>query len=173
MKLNLEPLRNLDPSIFIAPNATVFGDVQIGREATIWFGAVIRGDTDTIKIGTQTNIQDLCVLHADPTFPCTIGDRVTVGHAAVIHGATIENDVLVGMRAVVLNGATIGTGSVIAAGTLIPENMVVPPNSLVMGVPGKVRGQTSEVHQAMITRGAKHYAEAGRQYLAAQTTQTK
>ena len=167
MKLNLDPLGKLDPSIFIADNATVFGDVRIGREATIWFGAVVRGDTDRIEIGEHSNVQDQCVLHADPGFPCKVGNRVTIGHSAIVHGATVEDDVLIGMRVVVLNGAVIGTGSVIAAGTVVPENMIVPPGSLVMGVPGKVRGQTNEKHQAMIVRGAQHYAEAGRQYLAA------
>ncbi len=162
--MNLDPFTPDDESIFIAPNATVFGNVRMGAESSIWYGAVVRGDVEHIHIGSQTNIQDLCVLHADPGYPCVIGDRVTIGHAAIIHGATLEEDVLIGMRAVVLNGAVVGSGSVIAAGCVVTEGTLIPPRSLVMGMPGKVRGETNEIHAGMIARGAKHYSDAAKYY---------
>jgi carbonic anhydrase/acetyltransferase-like protein (isoleucine patch superfamily) len=149
---------------YIVDNATVLGDVRIGEHASIWFGAVIRGDTESIRIGDETNVQDLCVVHADPGYPCQLGARVTVGHAAIVHGATVEDEVLIGMRAVVLNGAKIGAGSIIAAGCVVPEGMIVPPHSLVMGMPGKVKRETNEKVRARIARAAAHYVELARQY---------
>jgi carbonic anhydrase/acetyltransferase-like protein (isoleucine patch superfamily) len=128
------------------------------------FGAVIRGDCEPVRIGAQTNIQDLCCLHGDPGFPCQIGDRVTVGHAAIVHGATIENECLIGIRATILNGAVIGTGSIIAAGALIPEGKVIPPHSLVMGIPGKVARIVTESDRKLIDRGWKHYCDMSKLY---------
>ncbi len=154
----------VEATAFIAHNATVLGDVRVGTDASIWFGCVIRGDTEGVRIGAQTNIQDLSVLHADPGCPCILGARVTVGHAAVVHGATVEDDVMIGMRAVVLNGATIGTGSVIAAGCVVPEGLTVPPRSLLMGVPGKVKCETSAAMQARILQAAQHYVDLVREY---------
>jgi carbonic anhydrase/acetyltransferase-like protein (isoleucine patch superfamily) len=155
-----------DPSAFIAPGAIVIGNVTLGAGASVWFNSVARGDADAIVIGPSTNIQDLSMLHADPGYPCLIGQRVTVGHAALIHGATIEDDVLIGMRAIIMNGAVIGRGSVVAAGTLVPEGMIVPPGSVVMGMPGKVRGPCGEKHQAMIARGWAHYQQLAQKYAA-------
>lgn len=155
-------------SAFIAPTATVIGDATIGERSTVLFGAVIRGDSESICIGNQTNVQDQCVLHADPGFPCILGDRVSIGHAAVIHGATIEDDVLIGIRAVVLNGATIGQGSLIAAGSVVTEGTIIPPGSFVAGTPAKVKGPASERHRAMIAHAAKHYAQASQDYLASE-----
>lgn len=152
--------------VFIAPNATVLGDVTIGVESSVWFGSVIRGDTEAIRIGEQTNVQDLCVLHADPGFPCTLGDRVTLGHAAIVHGATVEDDVLIGMRAVIMNGARIGSGSIIAVGAVVTEGLEIPPGSVVTGMPGKVRAATTERHAEMIRRGADHYVESARRFMA-------
>ena len=152
--------------VFIAPNATVLGDVSIGQDSSVWFGSVIRGDTEAIRIGCQTNVQDLCVLHADPGFPCTLGDRVTLGHAAIVHGASVEDEVLIGMRAVVMNGAKIGSGSIIAVGAVVTEGVEIPPGSIVTGMPGKVRGKTGERHAAMIRRGAEHYIESARRFMA-------
>ncbi len=154
-------------STFLADNATVIGDVTIGEECTILFNAVIRGDTESIRIGAQTNVQDHCVLHADPGVPCTVGDRVTIGHGAIVHGATVEDDVMIGMRAVILNGAVIGTGSLVAAGAVVTESMKVPPGSIVTGMPAVVRGPVGERHVEMIRRGARHYVQAGKDYLAA------
>lgn len=151
-------------SVFIADNATVLGDVTIGSESTVLFGAVIRGDTESIRIGEQTNVQDQCVLHADPGVPCTIGDRVTIGHGAIVHGATVEDDVLIGMRAVILNGAVVGAGSIIAAGSVVTAGMTVPPGSVVTGMPATVRGPVSDRHQEMIRHAADHYVRAGKAY---------
>jgi carbonic anhydrase/acetyltransferase-like protein (isoleucine patch superfamily) len=151
---------------FIAPNATVRGDVAIGEKSTILFGAVIRGDIERIEIGDCTNIQDLACLHADPGYPCRIGDRVTVGHGAIVHGATVESDCLIGIRATILNGAVIGRGSIVAAGALVTEGKVIPPNSLVMGIPAKIVRESGEREHAMIERGWQHYVEKGQQYMA-------
>ncbi len=153
---------------FIAKNATLRGKISIGSQSCVLFGAVIRGDCVGVTIGNQSNIQDLCCLHGDPGYPCAIGDRVTVGHGAIVHGATVENDCLIGIRAVVLNGAVIGTGSIIAAGALVPEGKVIPPNSLVMGVPGKVVRETNAVDAEMIQQGWKHYVETSQQYKASE-----
>lgn len=151
---------------FIAPNATVRGQVHIGRQSTVLFGAVLRGDVESIEIGDCTNIQDLVCLHADPGFPCRIGDRVTVGHGAIVHGATVESDCLIGIRATILNGAVIGRGSIIAAGALVTEGKIIPPNSLVMGMPAKVVREAGEREHNMIERGWQHYVEKGRAYRA-------
>ncbi|MCA9126828.1 MAG: gamma carbonic anhydrase family protein [Planctomycetales bacterium] len=153
------------PSSWLAPTATILGDVRIGDLSSIWFGAVIRGDVARIQIGCRTNIQDLCCLHADEGVPCTIGDGVTVGHGAIIHGATIESDVLIGMRATVLNGARVGTNSIVAAGALVPEGKVIPPNSLVMGTPAKVVRQLTADDTQRILKGAEHYVAASRAYM--------
>jgi carbonic anhydrase/acetyltransferase-like protein (isoleucine patch superfamily) len=128
----------IHPSAFIASTASVMGNVTLGAEASVWYGAVLRGDLEAIEIGDQTNIQDLTMVHADPGIPCRIGRRVGVGHRAILHGCTIEDECLVGMGSIILNGARIGTGSVIAAGALVPEQMEVPSGSLVMGVPGRI-----------------------------------
>ncbi|MEQ1826681.1 MAG: gamma carbonic anhydrase family protein [Pirellula sp.] len=164
MRTKFEP-DLIDPTAFVAANATVRGQVHIGPEACVLFGAVIRGDIEPIRIGAQSNIQDLCCLHADHGLPCTIGQRVTVGHGAIVHGATVEDECLIGLRAVILNGAVIGSGSIIAAGALVPEGKVIPPNSLVMGIPGKVVRATSEHDLAMIQHGWKHYVETSRCYM--------
>jgi carbonic anhydrase/acetyltransferase-like protein (isoleucine patch superfamily) len=154
---------------FIAKNATLRGEITIGSQSCVLFNAVIRGDCVEVKIGAQTNIQDLCCLHGDPGFPCTIGDRVTVGHGAIIHGATVEDDCLIGIRAFILNGALIATGSIIAAGALVPEGKVIPPNSLVMGVPGKVVRETNAIDAEMIQHGWKHYVETSQNYKATES----
>lgn len=165
MKLNTEfRADQVADNAFLAPSATVFGDVTIGSESSVLFGAVIRGDTESIRIGSQTNVQDLCVLHADPGFPCRIGDRVTLGHGAVVHGATVEDDVLIGIRSVVLNGAIIGAGSLIAAGAIVTGGTTIPPGSVVTGAPGVVRGPVKERHTEMIRHAAQHYVRAGKVY---------
>lgn len=158
----------IDPSAFIAPGAIVRGNVTIGPQSSVWFGSVIRGDVERIEIGGQTNVQDLCVLHADEDVPCTIGSRVTLGHAAIVHGATIADEVMIGIRATVLNGATIGAGSIVAAGAVVTEGADVPPNSLVMGVPGKVKGEVSAAQRRRILLAAEHYVAAAAEYAAAE-----
>ncbi len=154
----------VDPTAFVAANATVVGDVTIGAESSVWFGAVLRGDVETIRIGRATNIQDLCVLHADVGFPCTLGDRVTVGHGAIVHGAVVGDDVMIGMRAVVMNGAQIGAGSIVAVGAVVTEGTKIPPGSVVMGVPGKVKRQVEPRDLERIRHAAEHYSEASRTY---------
>lgn len=124
---------------FIAPNATISGNVTLGKHASVWFGAVIRAEREPIVIGDDTNIQDNVTVHIDVNYPTHIGKRVTIGHNALVHGCTIEDDVLVGMGATILNGAHIGKGALVAAGALVLEGMEVPPNSLVAGVPAKVK----------------------------------
>jgi len=154
----------IDPTAFVAPGAVVLGDVTIGAEASVWFSAVIRGDTAAIRIGRQTNVQDGCILHADAGFPCTLGDRVTLGHGAIVHGATVEDDCLIGMRAVVMNGAKIGHGSIVAVGSVVTEGTEIPPGSVVMGQPAKVRREVTERDRERIRHAAEHYVAAGRVY---------
>ena len=155
-------------SAFIAPNATIVGNVTIADECAILFGAVVRGDTAAIRIGQRSNVQDICCLHADPGFPCMIGAGVTLGHRAVVHGATLEDNVLIGIGAIVLNGARIGEWSIIAAGALVPEGKQIPPRSLVMGVPGKVVRETTASDFEMIRHAADHYVEVGKTYRVAE-----
>lgn len=154
----------VDPTAYIARGAIVLGDVTIGAQSSIWFNAVVRGDTEAIRIGSQTNVQDLCVLHADAGFPCVLGDRVTVGHSAVVHGATVEDECMIGMSAVVMNGAKIGKGSLIAVGAVVTEGTVVPPGSLVMGVPGKVCREVTEANRERIVHAALHYVEQAKKF---------
>ena len=158
----------IDQSAYIAPGAVILGDVTIGAESSVWFGAVIRGDAAPIRIGRQTNVQDGCILHADPGFPCTLGDRVTLGHGAIAHGATIEDDCLIGMRAVVMNGAKIGRGSIVAVGSVVTEGTAVPPGSVVIGQPAKVKRETTESDRERIRHAAEHYVAAAEAYRAQQ-----
>ncbi|HLS78237.1 MAG TPA: gamma carbonic anhydrase family protein [Nocardia sp.] len=147
----------IDEGAWLAPNATVIGRVRLAAEVSIWYSAVLRGDLEQITVGARTNIQDGCVLHADPGFPLTIGSGVSVGHNAILHGCTIGDDVLVGMGATVLNGAVIGEGSLIAANALVPEGAQIPPGSLVAGVPGKVRRELDEAAKDGIRLNAAVY----------------
>ncbi len=154
----------VDPTAFIAPGAQVIGDVTIGAESSVWFNAVLRGDVESIRVGRQTNIQDLCVLHGDRGYPCILGDRVTLGHSAIVHGATIEDDVLIGMRAVVMNGARVGTGSIVGVGAVVTEGQQIPPGSIVMGVPGRVKRSAEPRDLQRIQYAAKLYLDAARRY---------
>jgi len=157
---------------WIAPGAIVAGDVSLGVRSSVWFGAVLRGDSEAITIGADTNLQDQVVLHADPGFPCRIGARVTVGHGAVIHGASVEEDSLVGIRATILNGAVVGAGSVVGAGALIPEGKVFPPRSLIVGIPARRVREVEVADGERIARGWQHYvalAAAYAQLFAGQT----
>lgn len=130
---------DIDKAAYIAENATISGDVTLGENSSVWFNAVMRAEVAPITIGVLSNVQDHVMLHADYDCPVTIGERVSIGHSAIVHGATIEDRVIVGMGAIVMNGAVIGEGSIIAAGALVKEGMVVPPYSLVAGVPGVVK----------------------------------
>jgi carbonic anhydrase/acetyltransferase-like protein (isoleucine patch superfamily) len=131
-------------SAFVAPSADVIGDVELGEESSVWYQCVLRGDIAPIRVGRETNIQDLTMVHVDPGTPCLIGDRVGVGHRAIIHACRIEDECLIGMGAVVLSGAVIGRGSLVAAGAVVTEGMEVPPDSLVVGLPGRVIRRVDE-----------------------------
>lgn len=149
----------VDPSAWIAPGAVLVGDVTLGPEASVWYTAVLRGDGDSITVGARSNVQDGCVFHADPGFPLVLGDGVSVGHRAVLHGCTVEDDVLVGMGAIVMNGARIGTGSVVGAGAVVSAGVQVPPRSLVLGLPAKVRREVTDDEHEGILRNATGYVE--------------
>jgi carbonic anhydrase/acetyltransferase-like protein (isoleucine patch superfamily) len=154
----------LAPDVWVAPSGVVIGQVSIGAGSSVWFGAVVRGDGEAIRIGEDSNLQDGVVVHADPGIPVAVGNRVSVGHRAVLHGCTVGDDVLVGMGAVLLNGAHVGAGSLVAAGAVVPEGAVVPSGSLVAGVPGRVRRELSEEERAGIRRNAENYVRRARQY---------
>ncbi len=153
------------PSAYVDPGATVIGDVTIGERSSVWPSASIRGDISPIRIGDETNIQDGCVLHSDEGIPLTIGDRVTAGHAVVLHGCTIEDDVVIGIGAIILNHARIGSGAVVAAGALAPEGMEIPPGMLAMGMPAKLRRPVTEEERERFREGVRHYAERAAEYL--------
>jgi carbonic anhydrase/acetyltransferase-like protein (isoleucine patch superfamily) len=149
----------VNPSAWVAPNATLVGRVDIEEQSSIWYSAVLRGDDGSITVGSRTNIQDGCVLHADAAPPLVIGDGVTVGHRAILHGCTIEADVLVGMGAVVMDGAVIGRGSIVGAGAVVAKGTNVPPGSLVIGLPARVRRPLSRDELAANVIAAEHYVE--------------
>lgn len=151
-------------SAYIDPSAQVIGQVAIGERSSIWPCAVIRGDVGLIRIGDESNIQDNSTLHSDDGFPLTIGNRVTVGHQVMLHGCTVEDECLIGIGAIILNGARIGKGSVIAAAALIPEGMDVPSGSLVMGVPGKVKREVTAEEQLRFAENLQHYVEKAELY---------
>lgn len=149
----------VDPTAWVAPNATIIGDATIDAHASIFYGAVIRADRDHIRVGAGSNIQDNAVLHTDSGLPLTIGSRVSVGHGAIVHGCTIGDDCLIGMGATIMNGAVIGAGSLIAAGALVLEYTSVPPGSLVMGSPAKALRSLTPDEQVGLIENARHYAE--------------
>lgn len=157
----------IDPDAWIAPTATVVGRATIAADACVFYGAVVRADTTTVTIGRRTNLQDNVVVHADPGHPALLGDDVTVGHGAVLHGCTVEDTVLIGMGAIVMNGAVIGTGSLVAAGALVLEDLIVPPRSLVAGSPAKVRRELTDTEVAAITESAVRYAAVAVRHRAA------
>lgn len=156
-------------SAYVDPSAQVIGEVTIGERSSVWPNASLRGDTGPIRVGSETSIQDNCVLHMDTGFPLTVGDRVTVGHSVTLHGCTIEDDTLIGIGSTILNGARIGKGSVVAAGSLVPEGIEVPPSTLVMGVPAKPRRAVTPEEQARFGEGVAHYVEKARLYREQQT----
>lgn len=147
----------VDPTAFVAGTAVVVGEVRLGAGVSVWYQAVLRGDTESIVVGAGSNLQDNTTVHADPGFPAVIGARVSVGHNAVLHGCTVEDDVLVGMGATVLNGARIGTGSLVAAGAVVPQGVQVPPGSLVAGVPARVRRVLGPDERAGLRANAERY----------------
>lgn len=144
---------------FIHPLAFVAGDVTIGARVSIWPHVSIRGDSDAISIGEDSNVQDGCVIHCDDGVPCHIGRRVGIGHRAIVHGAVVEDDVLIAMGAVLLNNVRVGSGSIIGAGAVVREGFVVPPNSLVLGVPGRIVRETTAEERSRIARTVSSYLE--------------
>jgi carbonic anhydrase/acetyltransferase-like protein (isoleucine patch superfamily) len=156
----------LGPDAWIAPNATVIGDVRLGDKASIWWNAVVRGDTATINIGANSNIQDGSVLHVDDGVPLTVGANVTVGHMVMLHGCTIGEESLIGIKSVILNKAVIGRHCIIGANSLIPEGKEIPERSLVMGSPGKIVRQLSDEEVARLLLAAQGYVENARRYRA-------
>lgn len=162
---NIDDHLRIDPTAFVHRRAYVGGTVMIGPDSSIWPMAVLRGDEGTITIGARCNVQDGCVIHADPDFPVVLGDDCTLGHGAIVHGAILEDRVLVGMGATVLNGAHIGAGSIVAAGALVPEGKQIPPGSIVFGVPGKIRPLRPDQAERL-RLPAEHYVELKRLYQA-------
>ena len=147
----------IDERAFIAPNATVVGAVRVEAEASVWFGCVLRGDNEPITIGARTNVQDLTIVHTDEGIPCRLGSDVTVGHRAVLHGATIEDGALIGIGAIVLNGATVGKEALIGAGAVVTEGQVIPPRHLALGVPAKVVRDLTDEEVDHLRAAAAHY----------------
>lgn len=148
------------PTAYVDPSSVVIGDVVIGEDSSIWPMVVVRGDVNYVRIGARTNIQDGCILHVmKDEYPLLLGDDITVGHSATLHGCTVESRCLIGMRATLLNGVVIGEGSIVAAGTLLLERTVIPPRSLVVGSPGKVKRALTAIDQATIDRYAQRYVE--------------
>lgn len=155
---------DISKSSFIAPNASVIGNVVLSAHASVWFNVVIRADLAQVKIGKNSNIQDGCILHVDEGFPITIAQNVTIGHKAMLHGCSIDEGSLIGINAVVLNGAKIGKNCLVGANALVTENMVIPDGSLVLGSPAKVIKQLDEKTKVMIVEGAAHYVHSSHQY---------
>ena len=161
-----EPIKRGKDS-FIADSATVIGNVELGDETSVWFGAVIRGDRDAIRIGKRSNVQDNAVIHVDPGFPTHIGDECIIGHCAIVHGATLGNNVLVGMNATILNGAKVGNFCVIGANALVASGMEIPDYSIVKGIPARVKGELDEAGKQKVRQNAQTYVELSKEYLKA------
>jgi carbonic anhydrase/acetyltransferase-like protein (isoleucine patch superfamily) len=153
-------------SCYIDLSAQVIGDVTLGEDSSVWMNAVLRGDVNTIRVGAKSNVQDCAVLHGQRYLhPVIVGDWVTIGHNATVHGCVVEDEVLIGIGAVILNGCRIGTGSIIAAGAVVPEGTVVPPRTLWSGVPAKMRREVGEKDHAMILEYAQNYLDFMEFYL--------
>lgn len=159
-----EQAPQIAPDAYVAEGARVIGDVVLEAKTSVWFNAVLRGDTERITVGEGSNIQDGAVAHADPGFACTIGRNCVIGHGAIIHGCEIGDDCLIGMGATVLNGAKLGDGCVVAAGALVPQGKEFPPRSLLMGVPASVKREVSDELLTSTRSGAEHYQERAQHY---------
>jgi carbonic anhydrase/acetyltransferase-like protein (isoleucine patch superfamily) len=160
----------VDPEAWIAPGVVLVGNATIAARASVWYGTVLRADMDSITLGARSNIQDGCVVHTDFGFPTVVGEGVSVGHRAVLHGCTIGDNVLVGMGAIVLNGARVGEGSLIAAGAVVLEGAEIPPGSLVAGVPGKVRRELTPEERDRVRVNAEHYLDLAARHASAQSS---
>ncbi|HIG10573.1 MAG: gamma carbonic anhydrase family protein [bacterium] len=157
-------MQSVEGGAWVAQGATVTGDVSFGKDANIWFGCVLRGDDAPIEIGAGTNIQDLTMVHCDPGVPNIIGERVTVGHGCVLHGAEVGDGCLIGMGAILLAGSNIGAGSIIGAGAVVTEGAQIPPRSLVLGLPGRVVREVTDDELTSIQESAQGYIENARLY---------
>jgi len=158
----------IDDAAWIAPNASLIGRVRIAADANVWFGAVLRGDIDEIVLGARSNLQDNAVIHTEAGSPTIIGEDVSIGHGAVVHGCVVEDGCLIGMNATILNGAVIGANSLVAAGALVLEGTVIPPRSLVAGVPGKVRRELTDEEVAGLYGNSARYVPRAKLYAAAE-----
>ena len=155
----------MDPAAWVAPSAVVIGDVEIGSESSLWYGSVVRGDVHEIRIGARTNLQDLCVVHVTRgRFATYIGDEVTVGHRAVVHGCRVEDGALIGIAAIVLDGARVGAEALVGAGALVPPGMEVPEGTLVVGVPARVVRLLSAEERLLQRQRAREYVETAREH---------
>ena len=157
-------LKTADDNFWIAPNASVIGDVYLERDANIWFNAILRADNEPITIGEGSNVQDGAIIHTDPGFACNIGKKVTVGHMAMLHGCSIGDGSLIGIGSVVLNGAKIGKNCIIGSKALVTEGMDVPDGSMVLGIPGKIKKILTEEEQSFVSLGADHYIDNYKKY---------
>lgn len=155
----------LHPTAFVAAGAVIIGSVEVGAESSIWYGSILRGDINRIIVGTQSNVQDGCVLHVSDDYPCILGERVTVGHRAVVHACTVEDEVLIGMGAIILDGAVIGARSIVAAGALVTKGKIIPEGSLVVGSPARVIRSLTAEEQSANARLALKYVAISRKYL--------
>jgi carbonic anhydrase/acetyltransferase-like protein (isoleucine patch superfamily) len=154
----------IDPSAYVHPSAVVIGDVTLGARVSVWPTAVLRGDSDRIEIGDDSNVQDGAIIHADEGIPTIVGKRVAIGHRAIVHGSTIEDDCLIAMGAILLNGVHVGTGSIVGAGAVCREGMHIPPNSLILGVPASLKRSTTEEERDRIRRTVSSYLELRMRY---------
>jgi carbonic anhydrase/acetyltransferase-like protein (isoleucine patch superfamily) len=163
------PFADKSPKIeaesFVAENASLIGDVLLGSQSSVWFGTVLRAEVESIKVGSKTNIQDNCVVHTDIDSPTRIGDRVSIGHGAVIHGATIHSNCLIGMGSILLNGSVIGENCLVAAGSIVTQGKEMPSNTLVIGAPAVPKRELSSKEVERINSNADHYSDLRAQYL--------
>ena len=157
-------LQTSDDNFWIAPNASVIGEVNLERDASIWFNAILRADNEPITIGEGSNVQDGAIIHTDPGYACNIGKKVTVGHMAMLHGCSIGDGSLIGIGSVVLNGAKIGKNCIIGSKALVTEGMEVPDGSMVLGIPGKIKKTLTEEEQSVVPLGADHYIDNYKKY---------
>lgn len=156
----------IDPSAFVAPGVVIVGEVSIAAAASVWYACVLRGDLEPITIGARSNVQDGTIVHVDPGYPAVIGQDVTIGHRAVVHGCVLEDGCLIGMGAVILTGVRIGSGALVAAGAVVREGFEVPPHTLAVGVPARVIGPLDESTRERVARNKDHYLDAAAAYRA-------
>ena len=164
ISLSDKKLKTVGDDFYVAPNATVIGDVQLSKDASVWFNAILRGDNEPIIIGEGSNVQDGSIIHTDPGYKCIIGNYVTVGHMVMLHGCEIGDGSLIGIGSVILNGAKIGKNCIIGAKALITENKEIPDNSLVIGSPGKVVREVTEEEKKAVLENTKHYQDNWKKY---------